>query len=161
MSFEDFMAGTVDARVSRGSFDHSTKTLAPLPLDATDAAKTGREAELKVVQSEIAAKFDADYLPCAAQMGGLFAQAQSCRTLGQMLPLRLFQAQGYMIGHLVTLCQAYQADADVLAKLGLQAFRLISNASRTTRYRRKRQSRTPSPPVCRGQAWNRKHSSPP
>lgn len=53
MSFEDFMAGTVDARVSRGSFDHSTKTLAPLPLDATDAAKTGREAELKVVQSEI------------------------------------------------------------------------------------------------------------
>ena len=122
MSFEDFMAGTVDARVSRGSFDHSTKTLAPLPLDATDAAKTGREAELKVVQSEIAAKFDADYLPCAAQMGGLFAQAQSCRTLGQMLPLRLFQAQGYMIGHLVTLCQAYQADADVLAKLGLPGF---------------------------------------
>lgn len=122
MSFEDFMDGTVDARVSQGSFDHSAKSLPPLAPDANDTAKAQRVTDLKAVQSEIAAKFDAVYLPCSAQMSDLFAQAQSCRASGQMPPLRLFQAQGYMIGHLVTLCQAYQADADVLARLGSPGF---------------------------------------
>lgn len=122
MSFEDFKSNSVDALAARGMFQHSQQVL-PLPSgDTTDSQKAGHKAQLAAVQSEIAAKFDNDYTPCTTQMAELIARSNSYRTSGVMLPLRLFQAECYMMGHLASICQAYQTDADLLARLGATDF---------------------------------------
>ncbi len=121
MSFEDFLADSVDSRIANGTFRHSTHTVPKFDKPTDDQAKEAIARAVEI-QREIGAKFDADYLPCVARMNEMFAEADTYLRSGTLQPLPLYQSQCYMLGHLVTICQDYQNDADTLAKLGAPGF---------------------------------------
>jgi hypothetical protein len=122
MSFEDFIAQSVDARAADGSFQHSRHTV-PRFDQPTEAQSKEAIAKAVEIQKEIAAKFDTEYSPNVTQMNELMRQVQSFHASGSLQPLALFQAQCCLMGHLVTICQSYQTNADVLARLGASGFR--------------------------------------
>lgn len=121
MSFKDFLANSVEGLSEAGRFQHSQRIFqrfdTPTPEQAADSA-----ALLMDIQNEIVAKFESEYNPCIERMNALMAEVKGYRSAGAIQPLSVFQAQCYLMGHMVTLCQSYQTDADVLAKLGTPGF---------------------------------------